>query len=198
MPPARVAHARMLALPNMMTARARYRIRRPFFGQLLFADWARFGHHVGHNLGSVRSSSVHCTLRARYLTSFEATAANARIGRSVSGYENSNSYWIIELAGETLARVGVSRRISTQYLRLASGPLLFPSSDTLAPSQRNTAFSVARIFPMPRRNSQSPAERLTLWRSVGKTRVHWIVPSSLSVLRFVPITRTSLPRRPDA
>jgi hypothetical protein len=52
----RAAHE-VLALPNMFTAGARHRVGRPLLGELLFADWARFGHHIGHNLGSLDSGS---------------------------------------------------------------------------------------------------------------------------------------------
>ena len=41
--------ARVLSLPNMFTARARHSIRRFVLSELLFANWAGFGHHVGHN-----------------------------------------------------------------------------------------------------------------------------------------------------
>ena len=39
-----------LSLPNMMTAPARYGFGRLLLGQLLFADGARFSHHVRHGL----------------------------------------------------------------------------------------------------------------------------------------------------
>jgi len=41
--------ARVLSLPNMFTTRARHSIRRFVLGELLFANWAGFGHDVGHN-----------------------------------------------------------------------------------------------------------------------------------------------------
>jgi hypothetical protein len=41
--------AKGLSLPNMFTARARHCIRRFVLRELLFANWAGFGHDVGHN-----------------------------------------------------------------------------------------------------------------------------------------------------
>jgi hypothetical protein len=42
----------VLALPNMFTAGTGHSIGGPSFGQLPFADRARFGHYVRHDLGS--------------------------------------------------------------------------------------------------------------------------------------------------
>ena len=39
-----------LSLPNMVTAAARYGFGWMLLGQLLFADGARFSHHVRHGL----------------------------------------------------------------------------------------------------------------------------------------------------
>ena len=39
-----------LSLPNMLSAAARYGFGRLMLGQLLFADGARFSHHVRHGL----------------------------------------------------------------------------------------------------------------------------------------------------
>jgi hypothetical protein len=47
-----VAHFPRLSLPNMVTAAARYGFGWMLLGQLLFADGARFSHHVRHGLYS--------------------------------------------------------------------------------------------------------------------------------------------------
>jgi hypothetical protein len=41
-----------LALPNVLTAGALYGFGGHLLGQLLFADRARFGHHVCHDIAS--------------------------------------------------------------------------------------------------------------------------------------------------
>ncbi len=47
-----IAAATQLALPDMFAAGALHAIGRPSFGQLLFANRARFGHHISHGLNS--------------------------------------------------------------------------------------------------------------------------------------------------
>ena len=42
----------VLPLPNMFAAGAVYGFGWSLFDQLPFADWARFGHYVCHNLAS--------------------------------------------------------------------------------------------------------------------------------------------------
>jgi len=42
----------VLAWPNMFSAGAVHGIGRLLLGELSLADWAGFGHHVGHNLAS--------------------------------------------------------------------------------------------------------------------------------------------------
>ena len=42
----------VLARPNIFSAGAVHGIGRLLLSELLFADWAGFGHHVGHNLAS--------------------------------------------------------------------------------------------------------------------------------------------------
>jgi hypothetical protein len=56
------ASAEMLPLPNMFTASAGHGIGGSLLGQLLFADWTRFGDYIHHNSrfsGQARSLTLY-------------------------------------------------------------------------------------------------------------------------------------------
>ena len=48
----------VLARPNIFSASAVHSISRLFLGELLFADWAGFSHHVCHALASCSMGTV--------------------------------------------------------------------------------------------------------------------------------------------
>jgi len=70
----------VLALPNMFPAGAGNGISRLSLGELLFADRARLGHYVGHNLGSLGLGLGHvqlpCTSGAKIRDAFLNSAAD--------------------------------------------------------------------------------------------------------------------------
>ena len=101
-----------LALPHVLAAGATHGISRPWLGQLLSTDRARFRHNRCHSLGSaqVLPASLR-TSRTKGVHFSNEGLPSVPGGRGECGYASTNTLLHMELRRETIVGVSPGRGI---------------------------------------------------------------------------------------